>query len=1018
MTQEIEKNVYNIPAWQPFAKTLAAYLLQQTQGKPEQLTRYRLLLPTRRTCRVMRETFLALNEGKALLLPQMSALGDVDEEELSLMMFGENEAFLDVSAAISPLKRQILLARLICAMPDYAQGMEHALRLARALSRFIDQVIVEGLEFADLHEIVPEEFSEHWQITLEFLRIISEAWPKILEEGGVIDAAEYRNLMLNALAAHWQDTPPDGFVIAAGSSGSIPAAAALLRTVSELKGGMVILPGLDHDMDNEAWGHVNEAHPQHSLKLLLQRIGIDREGVYDLGVAEGDAGGELRHKLASAMMLPAQTTYQWQGFARSSDLQSMTSGLEYYQCATQSEEAGLISIIMREALEEETCVCALVTPDRGLARRVKAFCKRWNIEVDDSAGINLVETPQGKLALLCLEAARMRFDPVAFLAVLKSALCRFGYSKEDVRHFTSLIEKTALRQGAVVTSHLVLREIVQADDALSEDVKSFVAAFYGALVPLMDMTQSGGFVNIEQVSKALIKVLEALAKDDGGNDDNSSIYWAGESGRQMAQFFAQLLEQAHLLQDVSYEEYINIVATLMRDVTVRVAYGLHPRLLILGQLEARLTKADIVILGGLNEGVWPPDAGHDPWMSRPMRKEFGLPAQDQMIGFAAHDFVQGFCSTRVVMTRAQKVAGTPTLPSRWLDRLATILQAGGMMLEDLSKNPYLAWLGNLDNAPAIACQRPQPKPPLAARPKGISVTKVDTWLKDPYSIYMHYVLGLRKLRPLRQDNEAALKGTLLHSMLDQFTQLYPKELPEGADDGFLVIAKDIMEERGHDKGFVQAWWPRLTKMAGWVVDNETLWREKARFVAGEVKGNIDLDIDGEPFNLHGIADRIDCMDDGSYALIDYKSGGTFSQKKLENAELSQLPLEALVLENGGFDGRGFGKKQSAHNESRCASIAGGQAGYLGYWRINGAQDAGQVVSVEGDITDTINLAKEGLESLVQTYRDEEVPYYCMPDTSQMLRYYDYELVSRLKEWSVVDDQDNSVTYDNDGGRNG
>ena len=994
MAQGNVNNVYNIPAWQPFAGTLAAYFLQKTKQNPKELARYRLLLPTRRTCRVMRETFLALNEGKALLLPQMSALGDVDEEGLSLMLLGQGEDFLDIPPAITPLKRQILLARLIYAMPDYVQGMEHALGLARALSRFIDQVIVEGLDFSYLHEIVPEEFSEHWQITLEFLCIISEAWPKILEENGVIDAAQHRNLMFQALSRHWEKAPPDTPVIAAGSSGSIPAAADVLRTISGLPQGMVILPGLDQDMDEESWRHISETHPQHSIKILLRRMNIERKDVRNLEAVKKEGAGANRHALASAMMLPAQTTSRWQGFSRNNDLQAVTSGLEYYQCATLGEEAGLIAMIMRETLEEKDRICALVTPDRGLARRVKASCRRWGVEVDDSAGINLAETPQGKLALLCLEATAMRFDPVAFLSLLKSALCRFGYSREDVQHYTGLIEKKVLRQGRVIGSHGMLRRIVAENDTFSDAAKEFIVAYYDALEPLLNITEAGGFINMSACLEAHIRTLEALSYEEKGREV-SGLYWSGEAGRQCAQFFSQLLEHASLIKDVTFGEYFNIISVLMRDVTVRVAYGLHPRLLILGQLEARLTKADTVILGGLNEGLWPPDAGHDPWMSRPMRKEFGLPAQEQKIGFAAHDFVQGFCSPRVVMTRAQKVDGAPTLSSRWLNRLDTIMQAGGLSLESLSKGPYLAWVKKLDIEQTEPCERPQPCPPLSARPKGVSVTKVDTWLRDPYSIYAYYVLGLRKLGPLRQDNEAALKGTLLHSMLDRFTQDYPEDLPKTAQEAFLSIARDVLQEEVHDEEFVQAWWPRLTRIADWVVDNETRWREKAGFVAGEVKGSIDLDIDGEPFNLHGIADRIDRLADGSYALIDYKSGGNFSQNKLKEAELSQLPLEALILQEGGYE----------------ALVSGEQVRYLGYWKISGAQDAGQVVSIEGDVSETVEKAEEGLKALVRAYRDKAMPYYCMPDTSRMLRYNDYELLSRLKEWSVADDSAGEAPQD-------
>lgn len=1001
----VAKNVYNIPPWCSFSKVLAQHLLEETQGKPEYLTRYRLLLPTRRACRIMRETFLALNEGGALLLPQMSPLGDVDEEALSLMMFGKGEGFLEIPGAISPLRRQLLLAKLICAMPDYAQGMEHALNLARALAHFIDQVVVEGLDFSDLHKIVPEEFSAHWQITLEFLRIISETWPKILEENMVVDAAQHRNMMLHALSNHWQENPPDFPVIAAGSSGSIPAAAELLRTISMLETGMVIIPGLDRDMNDEAWQYVGDTHPQSSLKTLLERIGVERPDIKDIEICSGSCGdeGALRHKLASAMMLPARATMQWQPFAREHDLKEMTQGLEYYECATQSEEAGVISLVMRETLEEEGRVCALVTPDRTLARRVKGFCRRWGIEVDDSAGVNLTETQQGKMALLLLRALAPRFDPVFFLTLLKTSLCCFGYKKSDIRRFASILETNILRTRDVIHSHEHLKQIVRDKDGLDVTFIEFFEKFYDALSPLLDLSSHKGDVSAAIFLKAHVHVLEVLAFQGHESDRNKpSIFWAGDAGRQMSAFFAQLFEHADLISDLSYEDYIDVVSTLMRDVTLRVPYGLHPRLLILGQLEARLTKADTIILGGVNEGVWPKDTGHDPWMSRPMREAFGLPSQDQKIGFAAHDFVQGFCNSRVVMTRSQKVDGAPTLPSRWLDRLNVLLFAGGLSLDALSIQPYLAWYRALDQQDVKPCSAPEPRPPVRARPSGISVTKVETWLNNPYSIYAHYVLKLLKLDPMRQDSGAALKGTLLHSILHKFMSLYPDTLPENASKEFLTIAMAELETKVQDTSLIHFWWPRFARIADWFVSHEALWRQHAKYVAGEVSGKVDINVDGVPFALYGIADRIDQCRDGSYALIDYKSGGDFSYAKLKKGALPQLPLEALILEGGGFQISNESNSQNPDKVPRDLEEASAAVSYLGYWTISGAQEAGEVTAFEGDVSDILDVVKEGLETLVRVYRDENNAYLCNPDGLQALRYNDYELLSRIKEWGTFE----------------
>lgn len=1001
---EVSKKVYNIPAWLPFAKILVQHLLEQTKDTPEELTRYRLLLPTRRTCRIVRETFLDENKGAPLLLPQMTALGDVDEEELSLMMFGNGGAFLDVPSAISPLKRQLLLAKLICGVPEFAQGMDHALKLARALSRFIDQVIVEDLDFAQLHKIVPDKFSEHWQITLSFLKIISENWPKILQEQGLVDAAQHRNLLLHALAEHWQDNPPGGHIIAAGSSGSIPAAAKLLRVISSLDNGMVILPGLDHDMDEVSWDCIEDNHPQHSLKTLLQRIGIERSDVNNLMNIEDDQKGSIRHKLASAMMLPAQTTHLWQDFARTQDFEAMTDGLEYYVCSTQQEEAGLVSLIMRETLRSSGKVCALVTPDRALARRVKGACNRWGIEVDDSAGINLCETAQGRLALLVLEAAKKRFDPVAFLSVLKSKLCCLAYENNEVKSLVRELEIEVLRKRYIIASHEKLLTLVNENDDISPDLKEFVGKFYDALKPILDIANTDGGIDAADLLTAHITSMEALSSK---HDEDSSSLWSGDAGRSAAQFFANVIDHSYLVGEVGYEEYIQIITSLMRDVTMRVPYGSHPRLLILGQLEARLTKADVIILGGVNEGVWPPETKHDPWMSRPMRSDFGLPAQEQMIGFAAHDFVQGFCGSRVVITRSEKVDGSPTLPARWLDRLETILEAGGKPMGSLSVRPYLQWVRGLDEDPAVPYKRPEPRPPLNARPRGISVTKVDTWLKDPYSIYAYYVLKLRKLPPLRQDNDAALKGTLLHKILEKFAQAFPKDLPNNAQAEFLRIAKETIEQETQDRALLYSWWPKIVQIADWYIAQEGSWRNSALLVATEIKGNVDIDINGEPFNLYGVADRVDKMGDG-YALIDYKSGGTFSAKALNEGKYPQLPLEAMILAGGGFDGRGFKRDVALEKDADKNIVAAGETSYMGYWKMNGGTLAGQVTMIDGDVNDTISVVREGLEGLVLAYRNPETPYYCLSDQDGGMRYNDYELISRVKEWSVVDDSDASA----------
>ena len=226
-----------------------------------------------------------------MLLPAMRAIGDVDEDELAL---GEDDAAgaaaLDCPPAIGDLERQLLLAQLIRQWEAGRAGARsnqgQAVRLAGELARLIDQVQTARLDFAGLETLVEGDLAEHWQQTLRFLQIVTEAWPSLLASRHGIDPAERRNRMLGALTAHWQESPPEGPVIAAGSTGSVPATADLLAVVAGLPRGVVILPGLDSGLDDDSWAALGETHPQFGMAQLLERLEEIVSPVTSTGVVE------------------------------------------------------------------------------------------------------------------------------------------------------------------------------------------------------------------------------------------------------------------------------------------------------------------------------------------------------------------------------------------------------------------------------------------------------------------------------------------------------------------------------------------------------------------------------------------------------------------------------------------------------------------------------------------------------------------------------------------------------------
>ena len=982
--------VYNVPAGVAFADALAAGVLRKIEGESAALADYRVLLPTRRACRTLRGAFLRRSEGRPLILPRLQTLGDVDEDELALELGGRETAseILNLPPALPPLERRLMLAELVASLPQYkgTLGYGHAVALAGELGRLMDQIYTQGLSFNALPALVQErELAEHWNVTVRFLEILSEAWPAALAERGVIDAADRRDRLIRALAKHWQEYPPRTPVIAAGSTGSIPATAELLRVVAGFPKGIIVLPGLDGEMDESSWRALDDTHPQATLRVLLESLGVARNEV-KLWPGADEQPALLRRKLVTEMMRPASTSEAWT-FLRpeffGTDKAGVESALRHnvmrLDCETPEEEARVIAVVLRRALEDRTKTAALVTPDRHLARRVAAACRRWGIEIDNSGGVPLSDTQAGSYLRLTARACQSRLAPGPFLALLRHELCA-------CKTESGSLEKYFLRGLKPAPGFEGLRQRIdercarqpenrklQEAAGTAREFLSRIEPFFAPFLALCD----GRLHDFEGILIAHVTLAENLA---GGPD----MLWRGVDGEAAASFLSVLRELPGRLPAVGTGDFHDIIESLMRAVPVRPRYGTHPRLSILGQLEARLIQADLVVMAGLNEKTWPPDAGHDPWMSRPMRKSFGLPSPERAVGLAAHDFVQGFCAPRVIITRARRVEGAPTVPSRWLSRLETVLQAlkiDPAVLQE-APEPYLALARHMDiSVDVSSCSRPRPRPPAALRPVELPVTQIETWLSNPYGLYAKYVLKLRKLDDLEKTPDAATRGTFLHDVLNDFIGVCGDSLPANAAD--ILIDTGYRHKRGFsdDSGSWDYWWPRFERVARWLAEeHEPRWRENARPFRREIEGRLSLAAGA--FTLTARADRIDILNDGRFAVIDYKSGGTYTIKGLKTAADPQLPLEALILDGDGFSG------------------VSGRTGYIGYWKLTGGREEGSDTALEDakDIEKSRELARAGLENLVRIFADGNTPYIALPDPRRLPRFDDYEQLARVQEW--------------------
>lgn len=987
----MRRGIYTIPPGVSFADTLARGLVEELDATndPLALAAATIYLPTRRSARVLGESFARRLAGAALL-PDIRPLGDVDEEEILFDPWADDLFF---PPAIHPIRRRLLLATLVRRWAEQSRdmppGFAQAAAMARHLARFLDEAETQNADLGALETLAPEPLASHWAQAREFLIWLRAEWPKLLAAVQAVDSATRRNLLLGELARQYSDKPPKAPVIAAGTTGSIPATADLLRLIATLPQGAVVLPGLDRVLDDESWGRLDPGHPQYGMKQLLDRMNLCRDDVLDWPGA--GAGSDARIALLREALRPAPTTDAWRALAeRGSD--RMAQGLEgigIVEAAHPGEEALAIALMLREAVEQGGKTGALVTPDRGLARRVAAELARWEIAIDDSAGTPLVQTPPAVFLSLLAEAAAAEFAPVPLLALLKHPLAACGERPSDFRRRARLLDRYVLRGprpdpglagiakaiaarcDAAENSHTpIFREL----DEWFAGIKNLLGPFANAMT-----SRSASLPELVALHRATAECLAATDSEEG-----SERLWRGNDGNAAAELLETLWRASEDLPLVESSAYPRLFRQLADENAIRPAYGRHPRLAILGPLEARLQQFDLVVLGGLNEGAWPHSAVADPWLSRPMREKLGLESPERAIGLAAHDFASLAAQPCVRLVRSLKVDGTPTVASRWLQRLQQL--ARGLKLEDQLKATqtyadYAALLAAPDRAP-VPAPRPAPRPPLSKRPRELSVTEIETWLRDPYAIYAKHVLRLAPLEALDAEIGPLDRGRAMHEILERFIRECAERLPPHPLARLIGISEEVFASHGVPQVTLAVWRPRFARAAQWFVEDEQKRRPEILRSFLEVKGRIEIEAPGGRFILKGRADRIDSLRAGGGAIIDYKTGNPPSDSQV-GVLAPQLPLEGAILEDGGFENVG--------------ALA---AARLVYIRFSGGDVAGETRVVTGNARERVAKTRADLLRWIADFDRVDTPYLSRIAPFRTDSAGDYDHLARVREWSI------------------
>ncbi|MDB2499066.1 double-strand break repair protein AddB [Alphaproteobacteria bacterium] len=996
-------SVYSIDAGMPFARELAVGIVKLADS-PERLARGLVLLPSRRAARALQAAFLDGVEGVPMLLPRMLPVGDFgNDDDGRLSPFLGDDASSDLPPPISKIRRQICLAKLVRHFPLGGQypTQPQAMRLAESLGQLLDQLYNADATVGQLRDLLPDQFSAHWQDILTLLGILIDRWPDILAQEGLIDVVDRRNRLLRRRAKQWRDQPPDQLIVIAGSTGSIAATRELIGVVANLPDGHIVLPGLDRHAGDQ-WPAIckDSGHPQHQLAQLLVYLEITPDVVQDWTGSADQIPPELpaRRDLMREVFRPAAISDGWQRLGDASPMIDRTAlaGLKVVTARDRREEANLIALSLREALEKPNQTAAMITPDRQLAELVIADLRRWDIVIEDSAGKRLSLCPPGRFLSLLCDAVDANFAPLRLLSLLKHPYCAGGMNPIRFRQFVDQIELAVLR-GPRPGDGLPAIAAALDDAELCHFFETHVITNLAALIDCWQVPNPTLASLADGIAEAAERLCATVMDSHGDGADRGAgaiELWKNADGMAASDLFRSLAADGRD-SAIDAGDMPQILRQLLEDINVHPFGTPHPRLAILGAVEARMHLAHAVdahrlILAGFNEGNWPPRPDIDPWMNSAMRAAVGLPPKNWRSGLSAHDVYMAICSKDIIVTRADKEAGTPTTKSRWLQRMEVVVNALGLDGDIDDGAIEKAWLVKFEPKtipqPAV---RPSPCPPLASRPRQFSATEIDIWITDPYAIYAKKILRLKPLDDIDRSADAALRGILFHNALADFSKANATgQLGEDALQQLLDFGKTHFAGQIGQPSIRHFWWTRFEAMAAWFIENEDRRRDDLQSIHAEISGMIFLQAAQGPVKLTARADRLEYDKDGEWTIVDYKTGTVPSGSLVKKGVRNQLAVEGLIAFDGGFE-----------------SLPAGDVRSLEYWQLSGKKSApGEIKTPFADLFDADEV-RDRLERLANYFDQADTPYASELDPINVPPFKPYQHLSRSREWLYGDNAD-------------